>query len=121
MQKYTRFTVSQLAQTAGCNGLHSLEQRCCRWLLMAHDSVPSDTFPLTHELLATILGVQRAGVSIAAYSLQKAGLIQYSRGHVTVMSRSGLERAACECYSAMHDELDGVFRAPNKSRLKFGT
>ena len=80
---------------------------------MAHDSVPSDTFPLTHESLAMMLGVQRAGVSIAAYSLQKAGLIRYSRGLVHVTSRSRLEHSACECYGAMRDELDGVFRAPN--------
>ena len=73
LQRYTRFTVSRLAQTAGCNRLHSLEQRCCRWLLMAHDSALSDTFPLTHELLARMLGVQRAGVSIAAYPYRKLG------------------------------------------------
>jgi CRP-like cAMP-binding protein len=70
--------VGQIAQTAACNRLHSLEQRCCRWLLVAHDSARSDSFLLTHEFLAAMLGVQRAGVSIAAKSLQQVGLIYYS-------------------------------------------
>ncbi len=109
MRKYARFSVGQLAQTAACNRLHSLEERCCRWLLIAHDSALSDTFPLTHEFLAMMLGVQRSGVSIAARFLQKAGIIQYTRGRVTVTDRSGLEEAACECYRSIRSELDDLF------------
>lgn len=109
MQDYARFTFRQLAQTAACNRLHSLEERCCRWLLIAHDSTLSDTFPLTQEFLAMMLGVQRAGVSIAASLLKRAGLIDYVRGRVTVKNRAGLEEAACECYGAIQTELEDLF------------
>ncbi len=109
MQKYARLAIGQLMQTAACNRLHSLEERCCRWLLMAHDSALSDTFPLTHEFLAMMLGVQRAGVSIAANFLQKAGLIQYARGRVTITNRSGLEDATCECYETVRAEMGKLF------------
>ena len=83
MHAYQNVTISQLAQTAACNRLHTLEQRCCRWLLTAHDSAGSDTFELTHEFLSMMLGVRRPGVSIAMQSLQQSGLIRYSRGKVT--------------------------------------
>ena len=89
MQRYARFAIGQFMQTAACNCLHSLEERSCRWLLMAHDSALDDTFPLTHEFLAMMLGVQRTGVSIAANVLQKAGLIRYARGHVTIKIARG--------------------------------
>jgi CRP-like cAMP-binding protein len=95
LEKYSHFSVAAFAQTAACNRLHYIEERCCRWLLIAHDSARSDTFSLTHEFLAMMLGVQRAGVSITANALQKAGLIQYRRGQVTITNRSGLEEAAC--------------------------
>lgn len=114
MQKCARFAISQLMQTAACNRLHSLEERCCRWLLIAHDSALSKTFPITHEFLAMMLGVQRAGVSIAANYLQKAGLIQYTRGRVTITNRSGLEDAACECHGAVRAELDKLFGTPKR-------
>ena len=78
-------------------------------MLIAHDSALSDSFPLTHEFLAMMLGVQRAGVSIAANFLQKAGMIQYTRGRVTITNRAGLEDAACECYGTVHAELDRLF------------
>ena len=111
MQHYVRFTFAQLAQTAACNRLHLLEERCCRWLLIAHDSAGSDTFPLTHEFLAMMLGVQRAGVSTAANFLRKAGLISYTHGVVTVTDRRGLERMACECHSHHHGGVArGVFQ-----------
>lgn len=109
MRGFTHFTFGKLAQTAACNCLHSLEERCCRWLLMAHDSARADTFPLTHEFLAMMLGVQRSGVSLAAGVLQKAGLINYLRGHVTVTDRLGLEAAACECYGTIRAQLDYLF------------
>jgi CRP-like cAMP-binding protein len=112
MERYSGFAIGQLAQNAACNRLHSLEERCCRWLLMAHDSAISDTFPLTHEFLAMMLGVQRAGVSIAANTLQNAGLITYRRGIVTITNRSGLEDGSCECYGAMQEELGKLFPPP---------
>ena len=113
--KYARFYIAAIAQTAACNRLHYLEERCCRWLLIAHDSARSDTFLLTHEFLAMMLGVQRAGVSIAAAGLQKAGLIQYRHGQVTITNRSGLEDAACECYRVMGTEFDKLFRTRKNS------
>ncbi len=106
VQTYARFGFSQIAQTAACNRLHSLAQRCCRWLLIAHDSALADNFPLTHEFLAMMLGSQRSGVSIAANQLRDAGLIDYTRGRVTVLDRRGLEAAACECYATIQHELD---------------
>jgi len=115
VQKYAGFTLGQFAQTAACNRLHPLEARLCRWLLIAHDSVPSDAFPLTHEYLAMMLGVQRAGVSIAMSFLKKAGLIQYERGHVNVLNRPGLDDAACECYGTARAQLGKLFGRIGKS------
>jgi CRP-like cAMP-binding protein len=106
IQNYASFAFGQLAQSAACNRLHSLEERCCRWLLIGHDSALSESFPLTHEFLAMMLGVQRAGVSIAARSLKQAGLIGYRRGQVTILDRSGLEDAACECYGSLRIMLE---------------
>jgi CRP-like cAMP-binding protein len=106
---HARFLLGQIAQTAACNRLHHLEERCCRWLLIAHDSALSDTFPLTHEFLAMMLGVQRAGVSIHLSLLKKAGLIEHRRGIITITDRAGLEDAACECYATMRDELGNLF------------
>jgi CRP-like cAMP-binding protein len=96
----------QMAQTAACNQRHKVEQRLARWLLKAHDRADGDTFPMTHEVLAMMLGVRRAGVTVAAGILQKAGLIRYSPGRVTISDRVGLESAACECYGA----VQGVFK-----------
>jgi CRP-like cAMP-binding protein len=112
LEKYVRFALLAFAQTAACNRLHHLEERCCRWLLTAHDNALSDTFLLTHEILAMMLGVQRAGVSIAASFLQKAGLIEYRRGQVTIVNRPGLEDAACECYGSMRAEFRKLFGPP---------
>jgi CRP-like cAMP-binding protein len=105
MLRYAGVVVAQIAQTAACNRLHSLEARCCRWLLTAHDSAGADTFQLTHEFLALMLGVQRPGVSIAARNLQRTGLISYRNGRVTVNDRSGLEAGACECYGAVRGHI----------------
>jgi CRP-like cAMP-binding protein len=109
MQRYARFTYGQIAQTAACNQLHSLEQRCCRWLLIAHDSALSDTFTLTHEFLAMMLGVRRVGVTIVANALKKAGLIDYTRGRMTIIDRAGLEKAACECFTERLVDLGKLF------------
>jgi CRP-like cAMP-binding protein len=113
IQKYAHFAVGHLAQTAACNRLHCLEERCCRWLLIAHDSARSDTFPLTHEFLAMMLGVQRTGVSLTANILQRAGLIRYSHGIITVTDRPALEATACECYAAIHAQLKRLFDSSN--------
>lgn len=109
LQAYLSLTISQLAQTAACNRLRALEERCCRWLLIAHDSAGADVFSLTHEFLSMMLGVRRPGVSIAANGLQQAGLIRYSRGKVTIVDRAGLEAEACECYAGVHRLIERLF------------
>ena len=121
MLRYTHVFFNQVAQTAACAHFHSLEQRCCRWLLMTRDRMPSDTFLLTHEFLAMMLGVRRAGVSVAAGGLQRAGLIRYQRGRVTILDRKALEDRACECYAVTKAEFDRLLgaagpRGPNAGR-----
>ena len=96
--RYTQSFLTQVAQTAACNGAHLLEERCARWVLMTHDRVAGDRFPLTHEFLAFMLGVRRPGVTIAMRALQDSGLVQYTRGWISVVNRPGLERVSCECY-----------------------
>lgn len=91
----------QAAQSAACNRLHSLEARCARWLLMTHDRVDSDVLPLKQKFLAEMLGVHRPAVTVAAGMLQRAGIIQYTRGKLRIVDRPALERAACDCYDAM--------------------
>ena len=93
-------------QTAACNRLHSLEQRCARWLLLTHDRVGSDEFPMTHEFLSQMLGVRRASVTVTAGILQRAGFVEFSRGRVAVVDRPGLESAACECYAVTREVYD---------------
>jgi CRP-like cAMP-binding protein len=110
LHRYYHLVISQIAQTAACNRLHSLEQRCARWLLIAHDGARAPTFPITHEFIAMMLGVQRAGVSIAANALQQSGLIRYSRGRLTVTDRRGLETAARECYRTIYLLIERLFR-----------
>lgn len=100
LHRYTHVLVSQIAQVAVCACYHLVEERLARWMLMTHDRALSDTFHVTHEQLADILGVRRAGVSMAAGSLQAREVIQYTRGKVTVTDRKGLEAAACGCYAA---------------------
>ncbi len=101
---YTQAKMAQIAQTAVCNRLHSLEQRLCRWLLQTVDRLQDDTFAMTHEIIADNLGVRREGVTMAALGLQAAGLIHYTHGHLSVLDRAGLERCACECYSVIKRE-----------------
>lgn len=92
-------------QTAACNRLHTIEQRLARWLLMAHDRVQTNVMPMTHEFLAAMLGVRRAGVTETAGELQRSGLIRYHHGRLAIDDREGLEAAACECYRLDHDRL----------------
>jgi CRP-like cAMP-binding protein len=106
MLRYAHALFNQVAQSAACNHFHTLQQRCCRWLLMTHDRMQSDEFLLTQEFLAMMLGVQRTGVSVAAGALQRAGLIRYSRGIVTILDRHGLRQRTCECYGLSKREFD---------------
>jgi CRP-like cAMP-binding protein len=118
--RYTHVFFNHIALTAACAHFHSLEQRCCRWLLMTHDRMPSDTFLLTHEFLAMMLGVRRAGVSVAAGALQRAGLIRCHRGRITILDRKGLEERACECYAVTKVEFDRLLGAAGPRRRNVG-
>jgi CRP-like cAMP-binding protein len=106
VQRYAQALFSQVTQQVACNGLHSIEERCSRWMLLTHDRVGSNEFPLTQEFLSQMLGVRRASVTVAAGILQNAGFIRYSRGQVTIIDRDGLENAACECYRIIRTEFD---------------
>lgn len=116
MLRYAHAFFNQVAQSAACNHFHSLEQRCCRWLLMTHDRMHSDEFLLTQEFLAMMLGVQRTGVTAAAGTLQRAGLIRYSRGNVTILNRRALINRSCECYSVSKKEFDRLLGEPPKTQ-----
>ena len=104
--RYTQALLTQMAQTAVCNRHHSLDQQLCRWLLLSHDRLHSDDLVMTQELIANMLGVRREGVTESAGNLQRAGLISYHRGHITVLDRAGLEARACECYAVVRKEFD---------------
>jgi CRP-like cAMP-binding protein len=104
--RYTQALLTQMAQTAVCNRHHSLDQQLCRWLLLSHDRLPSNELVMTQELIANMLGVRREGVTEAAGRLQRAGLIHYHRGHITILDRAGLEQRTCECYAVVKKEYD---------------
>jgi CRP-like cAMP-binding protein len=104
--RYTQALITQMAQTAVCNRHHSLDQQLCRWLLLSLDRLPSYELIMTQELIANMLGVRREGVTEAAGNLDKAGLIRYRRGHITVLDRDGLEKRTCECYAVVKREYD---------------
>jgi CRP-like cAMP-binding protein len=101
VERYAVILGLQVAQTAGCNRLHDVEQRLARWLLMAQDRVSSPTLPITHDFLATMLGTDRPSVSLAAGILQRKQIIEYSRGSVKILNRGELEKSACECYAVI--------------------
>jgi len=103
--RYTQALIMQTNQTAACNRHHSVEQQLCRWLLLTLDRLPSNDLVMTQELVASVLGVRREGITEAAGKLQRAGLIRYRRGHIAVLERSGLEAGACECYAVVKKEL----------------
>jgi CRP-like cAMP-binding protein len=104
--RYTQELLTQMAQTAVCNRHHSVDQQLCRWLLLSLDRLPTNKLTMTQELIANMLGVRREGVTEAAGKLQVAGLIHYSRGHITVLDRPRLEAQACECYQVVKKEFD---------------
>ena len=104
--RYTQALITQMAQTAVCNRHHSIDQQLCRWLLMSLDRLQGDDLTMTQELIANMLGVRREGVTEAAGKLQADGLIRYSRGHITVLDRPGLELRCCECYRVVKLESD---------------
>ena len=100
-----------LGQLAACNRLHTVYERCARWLLMTRDRVDTDAIPLTQEFLAMMLGTGRSGVAIAAATLQHAGFIKYAHGTINILDRPGLENAVCECYKVARGQFDGLLRA----------
>jgi CRP-like cAMP-binding protein len=104
--RYAQVKIAEIIQTAACNALHAVQQRCARWLLTTHDAMHEQNFQLSHEFLAIMLGVQRPTLSVVAATLQNAGLIRYSHGHVTVRDRKGLEAASCECYRIVRAHFD---------------
>ncbi len=112
MLRYAHALFTQVGQSVVCNQRHSLRQRSARWLLTTHDRVPGDQFHLTHEFLAVMLGVRRAGVTVAAGNLQKAGLIRYRRGEITILDRAGLEQVSCECYRFIADMYQKLIGEP---------
>ena len=112
MLRYTQALITQMAQTAVCNRHHSLDQQLCRWLLLSLDRLHGDVLVMTQELIANMLGVRREGVSDGALKLQKAGLIQYTRGRITVLDRKGVEARACECYAVVKREYERLL--PNE-------
>jgi CRP-like cAMP-binding protein len=112
IESYTQALFGQISQAAACNRLHSSEERLSRWLLMSHDRVGSDEFMITQEFLGQMLAARRSTVSVSAGILQRAGLIRYVRGHVTIVDRYGLEAVACECYAVIKAELERVVQKP---------
>jgi CRP-like cAMP-binding protein len=106
MLRYTQALITQMAQTAVCNRHHSIDQQLCRWLLLSLDRLSSNRLVMTQELIANMLGVRREGVTEAAGKLQKLGVIEYHRGHITVLDRPKLEKLSCECYAVVKTETD---------------
>jgi CRP-like cAMP-binding protein len=114
--RYALIHHGQVARTAACNGRHHTDQRLARWLLMAHDRARDDEFPMTHEFLSMMLGVRRAGITVAAGQLQKAGFIHYERGCIEITDRPGLESVACECYGVVRRAQDQLLGLPPGSK-----
>ena len=112
LQDWCRQTFDSLSQSIACNRLHHVNERCAKWLLLTQDRVGAASFPMTQDFLSMMLGVNRTAVSIAASTLQQAGLIRYLRGSVAVQNRQGLEDAACECYTTTSKELNGEAKSP---------
>jgi CRP-like cAMP-binding protein len=109
---YSETQLSQVQQTVACNAMHTTEEKMCRWLLMMHDRAQGEALPYTHEFLSHMLGANRKSVTLAAQSMQTAGLISYRRGKIQVLNRSGLERASCECYAIVRERFDAFLTPP---------
>lgn len=109
--RYTQALITQMAQTAVCNRHHTLDQQLCRWLLLSLDRLDGSELVMTQELISNMLGVRREGVTESAMKLQKADLISYARGHITVLNRAGLEKRSCECYAVVKKEYDRLLPA----------
>ena len=116
--RYTQALITQMAQTAVCNRHHSVDQQLCRWLLLSLDRLQSNELSMTQELIANMLGVRREGVTDAAGKLQRAGLIDYNRGRITVLDRPGLEKRVCECYQVVKTEFDRLLPPPQPMTLR---
>jgi CRP-like cAMP-binding protein len=108
LMRYTHVLLTMVSQNAACNQMHTVEERLARWLLLTHDRVGKNDFEFTQEFMSHMLAVRRAGVSVAANTLRRAGLIDYQRGGITVLNRPGLEEASCECYRTIEAQSDGV-------------
>jgi CRP-like cAMP-binding protein len=115
--RYTQALITQISQTAVCNRLHPLEQRLCRWLLLCHDRVNGSEILMTQEFIANMVGGRRESVTVAAGHLQDLGLIHYSRGHIKILDREGLEAMVCECYKIVSNELNRLVGTPQRSEL----
>ena len=115
LDRYLQGYVNFLGQLAGCNRLHSVYERCSRWLLLSHDRVGTDAIRLTHEYLAMMLGSRRSGVTIALSTFRRAGFISYAHGQIDILDREGLVDAACECYAVAQQQFDGLLRPVNES------
>jgi CRP-like cAMP-binding protein len=109
---YSETLLAQVQQSVACNAMHSTEERMCRWLLMMHDRAEGEALPYTHEFLSHMLGANRKSVTLAARSLQTAGLINYRRGRIQVLDRPGLEKASCECYAVVKERFDAFLTPP---------
>ena len=115
--RYTQSLITQISQTAVCNRLHSVEQQLCRWLLLSHDRLPSNELIMTQNLIADMLGVRREAVSHEASRLHDAGLIDYHRGHITILDRAGLEARVCECYGVVRREAERLMTQDPEEKL----
>ena len=113
--RYTQALITQISQTAVCNRHHTIEQQLCRWLLLTLDRLNSQELVMTQELIASMLGVRREGITEAAGKLQQAEIIRYRRGHITVLNRAGLQGHVCECYDVVKKEFERLFRDVKKS------
>jgi CRP-like cAMP-binding protein len=114
--RYTQALMTHIAQTAVCNRHHTVEQQLCRWLLLTLDRLPTNKLVMTQELIASILGVRREGITEAAGNLQRSGFISYRRGHIAVLDRHGLEKHSCECYEVVRTEMRRLFSDINPRR-----
>lgn len=117
LDRFLQAYVNMLGQLAACNGMHSIHERCARWLLLTHDRVNSEKIALTHEYLAMMLGARRSGVTIAAATLAQAGFIRYAHGHIVILDRQGLEEASCECYRVAREQFGPLLQSTNDNHV----